>query len=158
MGDYFAWESSLATEDWTQQKPFQTLLLPRMVLLMDFTEMRVRNVRINLRRVDGSMAEESLNAAQVGAIRKQIGRENVAKGMGRHFRCDAGLSGVRLDMALHVARRDAVKLRRSPVDEEGFFHVLAGLQILRDRGFGGRGEEDDAHLLALAAHRKVVAR
>src|SRR3989344_1761386 len=60
-------------------------------------------------------------------------------------------------MSLYVARDDAMQFVRPTVDEERLFHVLACFQVLAHRLFRSRGDEDDAHLLALTAHRELVA-
>ncbi len=46
---------------------------------MNFAEVRVGDVRINLRRVDGGVTEELLDGADVGAIGEKVGGEGVAE-------------------------------------------------------------------------------
>jgi len=50
---------------------------------VDFAEVRVGDVCVNLCRVDGGVAEELLDTADVGAIAKQVGSEGVAERVGR---------------------------------------------------------------------------
>ena len=46
-----------------------------MELFMHFPKMRVSDVRINLRRVDGSVTKKLLNTADIGTVAEKVGRK-----------------------------------------------------------------------------------
>ncbi len=91
--------------------------------------MAVRYVRIDLGSIDGSVAEELLDGAYVGAVVEEVRGEDVSEDMRRDLFRDAGLSGAGLDEALdgtrREARRDCFPARN--IYEKRFRHVLAGL-------------------------------
>ena len=72
-----------------------------MKVFVDFAELFVSNVRVNLRGGDGGVTEEGLDGAQVGAVGKQIGGETMADDMRRHFFGDTGLDGVVFNNSLN---------------------------------------------------------
>src|SRR4051812_35607008 len=115
-------------------------------------------MRIDLRRIDGGMAEELLHRANVGAIREEVGGEGVAQDVRRDLLSDARLRGIRFDHALDRARSEALTTLATlgMIHEERLAHIFPSLEIRTYRILCGRGEEDDAHLLALAAHGELV--
>lgn len=75
--------------------------------LMDFFQMFVGYVGIDLGRGDRSVAEHGLDAADVGAIDEEIGREAVAESVRMDVFDDAGFGRVVLDDALNAAGGEA---------------------------------------------------
>lgn len=57
---------------------------------MDFFEVLVGDVGVDLRGGDICVAKHSLNGAKVGAINQQISRKRVSHRVGRDFFGDAG--------------------------------------------------------------------
>lgn len=68
--------------------------------LVDFFEMGVGDVGVDLSGGDVGVAEHGLDGTEVGAVHKEVGGEAVAEGVGRDVLCDAGFAGVFLDDAL----------------------------------------------------------
>src|SRR3989344_4112754 len=87
--------------------------------------------------------------------------------MSDYVRCDfardARLDGVLFHQTLHRTRRDAWQVFAlgttfAIAHEQGFRHVGALFEIRSYRRLRGRGEENDTHLVALAAYSKFIAR
>lgn len=78
-----------------------------MIARVYFFQSLIRNVRINLCCGDGGVAEEGLDAADIGAVLKQVGGEAVAQGVGVDVFDDTGGDGVVLDDAFDGARGEA---------------------------------------------------
>ncbi len=97
---------------------------------MNVAQVRVGDVRINLRRVDGGVAEELLDAPDIGAVREQVGREGVAERVRRYDVRDAGARDVRLQVSLDVAGNDAVQSARPAVDEERLLHIVSRFEVV----------------------------
>ena len=71
---------------------------------MDFPEVTVGYMRIDLRCRDIGMAEHGLYRAQIRAVLEEISRERVANDVRRHFACDAGFGGVVLHDSFYTTR------------------------------------------------------
>ncbi len=125
---------------------------------MDLAQMGVGDVRIDLGRVDGGMAEKLLDGANVGAVREQVGGEGVAKRVRRDDARDAGARDVRLQVPLDIAWNDAVQFIRPAIDKQCLLHIISRFQVFAHRILGRKGNENDADLVTLAAHRQFVAR
>ena len=61
-----------------------------MEFFVDFAEMRVSDVSINLGGRNVGMAKHSLDRAKIGAVHKEIGSEGMAKSVGRDVLGNAG--------------------------------------------------------------------
>jgi hypothetical protein len=59
------------------------------IFFMDFAQVRVGDVGVDLGRVDGGVAEELLDGADVGAVAEEVGREGVAERVRRDGARDA---------------------------------------------------------------------
>ncbi len=66
---------------------------------MDFFEVGVGDVGVDLGGGDVGVAEHSLNGAEVGTVHKEVGSEAVAQSVGGDVLGDAGEFGVFLDNA-----------------------------------------------------------
>ena len=77
--------------------------------------------------------------------------------VGRDDARDASEGDVALQVALHVAGDNPMELVRSSVDKECLLHILTRRQVIAHRLLSSTREEDDSHLLSLAAHRELVA-
>lgn len=67
---------------------------------MDFAEVGVGDVGIDLGGGDVGVAEHGLDGADVGAVHEEVGGEAVAESVGRNMLRDAGFFGVELNYAL----------------------------------------------------------
>ena len=70
---------------------------------MNLTEVRVRDVGVDLGGADVGVAEHGLDTAEVGAIHEEVGGERVAKGVRGDMFGNAGGFGVVVDDALDGA-------------------------------------------------------
>lgn len=70
---------------------------------MDFAEVGIGNVSVDLGRADIRVPKQRLDRADVGAVDKKVGRERVAQGMRGNMFGDAGEFGVFFDDALDRA-------------------------------------------------------
>ena len=61
-----------------------------MKFFVNFTEMRISNVSVNLSGRDVCVTEHSLNRAKIGAIHEEIGGKGMAKSMRSNVFGDAG--------------------------------------------------------------------
>ena len=61
-----------------------------MKFFMDFTEMWIGNVSVNLGGRDVGVAEHSLNRAKISAIHEKISGKRVTEGVRRDVLSDAG--------------------------------------------------------------------
>src|SRR5262245_52158700 len=88
--------------------------------LMNIPQALVGDVRVKLRGCYGLVAEQLLDAPQVGAVRKKIGSVAVAKDVGGHLLGDAGGPSIPGYQPLDGARRQTLALRvlRPAVDEQ----------------------------------------
>ncbi len=57
---------------------------------MNVAEVRVGDMCVDLRRVDGGVAEELLDRANVGTVTQEVGGKGVPKRVRRDNACDAG--------------------------------------------------------------------
>ena len=119
---------------------------------MNFAQVRVGNVCINLRRIDGSVTEELLDGADIRAVTQKIGREDVAEGVRRNNVRNASSCDIRFQVSLHIARDNAVQFIRSTIYEQCLFHIVSRFEVFTHGLLRGRGEEYDANFLALAAY------
>jgi len=69
--------------------------------LVDFFELLVGNMGINLSRGYGRMAEHGLDRADVGAVDEQIGGKGMAQGVRVNVFDDSGFGGVVFNDPLH---------------------------------------------------------
>ena len=101
--------------------------------------MRVSDMRINLSCVDGGVAEELLDRANVGAIVKKIGGEDVPQDMRCHFFRNAGFDSALFNNPFNGTGRETRRnfFASSHVDEERIGHIFPRLEICRNGTFGG---------------------
>ncbi len=89
-------------------------------LVIGITHALCREMRVHLRRGQGSMAEQFLNGSKIGAIVKQVGR----KGVPQRVWADAGIKSslfqILADFASDAARRDAPTMT---IDVQRFFRM-----------------------------------
>ncbi len=71
-----------------------------MKLLVDFFEVLVGDMGVDLGGGDVGVAEHGLDGAEVSAVHKEIGGEAMAESVGRDVLCDAGFAGVFLNNTL----------------------------------------------------------
>lgn len=72
---------------------------------VDFAELFIGDMRIDLRGCDRSVAEHCLDGANIGAVAEEVGGVGVAQSMrADFFAYDACLSCIFLDYSLDTAR------------------------------------------------------
>lgn len=139
--------------------------MPAVKALVDFAQMRVGDVSVDLRRGDVAMPEHTLDTPEVGAIHQQVGCKTMAHSVRRDMFSDAGYPGVFVDNALDGARCQPHVLaaciggRRTGVaDKERYMAIESGLEIRRQPLAGFRADKNRSVFLAFAAHGKLAAR
>lgn len=70
-----------------------------MKLFVDFAEVGVSDVGVDLGGGDVGVTEHGLDRANVGAVHEEVGGETVTEGVRGDVFCDAGFFGVELDDA-----------------------------------------------------------
>lgn len=136
-----------------------------MEFLVDFAEVVVGDVGVDLGGADVGVAEEGLDGAEVGAVHEEVGGERVAEGVGGDVLGDAGGAGAFFDDALDGAGGEAAEVAGSVgggqiagiVEEEGGELVGAGFEVVGEVEGGGFGEVDGAVFLAFAADGEFAA-
>src|SRR3990167_7997793 len=125
----------------------------RVGLVIDLLQPLGRDVRVDLRRREARVAQQLLDAAQIGPAVKQMRREAVAQAVRADGRRQPGELDVARDEPVHVAHRQALELL---ADEHGVGHA----QLLRppsevgaDRLQRGLADRAEPLLLALPAHQ-----
>ncbi len=78
--------------------------------VVDFFEVGVGDMGVNLGSGDVGMAEHSLDRSQIGAIHEEVGGETMAQGVGRNMLRDAGEFGVFLDNTFNRTGGEAAKI------------------------------------------------
>ena len=134
-------------------------------LVVDFFEMRVGDVGVDLGRADIVVAEEGLDGAEVGAVHEEVGGKGVAEGVGGDVLCDAGEAGVFFDNALDGAGGETAVVAgivngleiAGIVEKEGGEVVGTDGEVVLYRFGGGVADEDGAVFLALAADGEFAA-
>lgn len=76
-------------------------ILPRMLPRQNILLLRHRNMRIDLRHIDGTVAQHLLNIADIHIRVQQAGRKGMAEHMGRDVLLDGGEGGVFVDHPAH---------------------------------------------------------
>lgn len=92
-----------------RKNPLFLFFLPTAIVegLVDFFEMLIGDVGIDLRRGDRSMTKHGLDATDIGAIDEEVGSKAVAQGMWVDFFHDTGLGGIVFDETLYASGREA---------------------------------------------------
>lgn len=119
---------------------------------MYFTQVRVSDVGVYLGGVNRRVTKELLHRADIGAIAQKVGCKRVAKRMRCDDTRDPCMAYIQFQMALDITGGDAMKSFGSAIDEERFLHIVARFKVHLHGFFSGRGDEDHAHLLTLAAY------
>ena len=132
---------------------------------MDFFQVLIGHVGIDLRRRDRGMAEHGLDTPDVGAVDEEISGKAVAERMRMDIFDDAGFGGVVLDEPLDAARSETECLAFGiPLvdeallgerDEQRGIGIGPAIEVAGEGAFGGRGDEDDAELAAFAAYGEL---
>ena len=73
---------------------------------MDFFELFIGDMCINLRGGNIAMAQKFLNRSEVGSIHKQVGSKLVADLVWSDFFSDSGFSFVKINQSLDSSRRN----------------------------------------------------
>lgn len=132
---------------------------------VDFFQVLIGHVGIDLRRRDRGMAEHGLDAPDVGAVDEEISGKAVAERMRMDVFDDAGFGGVVLDEPLDAARSETECLAfgiplvdealLGECDEQRGIGIGPAIEVAGEGAFGGRGDEDDAELAAFAAYGEL---
>ena len=131
---------------------------------MDFFEVGVGDVGVDLGGTDVGMAEHGLDGAKVGAIHKQISSETVAKRVRRDVLSDTGEASVFFDNAFDTACGDTTEIARC-IDIAGVFGIVkkkwgerigAGVEIILNTVGGRATDENRAVFAAFATHHELA--
>jgi len=136
-----------------------------MEALVDFFEMGVGDMGIDLCGGDVGVAEERLDRTEVGAVHEEVGGERVSQGVGRNVFGDAGFFGVFFDEALDGTGGEATIVARGVggavvaaiAKEKRSERVGAGGEIFAKAIGGGLRDEDRAIFAAFAANHEFAA-
>ena len=79
---------------------------------MDFAEVVVGDVGVNLGGADVGVAEHGLDGTEVGAVHEEVSGERVTEGVGGDVFGDAGGAGAFFDDALNTAGCEAAIITR----------------------------------------------
>lgn len=128
---------------------------------MDFFQVFVGDVGVDLGRRDGSVAEHRLDTPDVGTVDKEVGGETVAQGVWVDVLDDPGFLGVVLDQTLHAPGGESVAFARGIFavheaflgigDKECRIDIVTLVDVCLQRRFGIWRDKDDAELAAFAA-------
>ena len=121
---------------------------------MDLAEVFVGHVRIDLRGCDVGVPEKCLDRTQIGTVFKEIGGKRVANDVRSDFLRNTRLDSVLFDELLDRAGSDTTRCLAAAAvaHEKCLVHVFARLEVRSNCAFRVLREEDDAHLVTLAAH------
>ena len=129
---------------------------------MNFFEMRVGDVCIDLGGRDVAVAQHGLDRAEVCAIHEQVCRKRVAKRMGADVLGNARHQRVMRHQALHTARSQAVEVATSVnsfasavANEKGSDIVSAPVEIFLEPVCRLFANENGSILLAFTADHKL---
>ena len=132
--------------------------------LVDFFELLVGDVGIDLGGSDGGMAQHRLDAPDIGAVLEEVSRKAMAESMRMDLFDDSGFGGIELDQSLDASRGEAepfrgFKLRSVPgkPDKEGLIQVLPFLEIFFERHLGGVGDENHPDFASFATDTELAA-
>ena len=125
-----------------------------MKFIMDFFEMSIGDMGVNLSGAEVGMAEEVLDGAEIGTVHEEIGGERMAEGMGSDMLGNAGEAGVFFNHALDAAWGEAAEiavLTRGAgifgiVEEKGGEGIMTDAEVIFDPGGGGFVDENRAVL------------
>ncbi len=135
-----------------------------MKALVDGFELGVGEVGVDLGSGNIGVAEQALNAAEVGAVGEKVGGKGVTQGVGCDVLGETGGAGVAFDESLDAAGCKTLVhavfcliLTAGVVDKEWFSGVFAGGEVAFDPAGGLGGDEDGAIFLAFAANGELGA-
>ncbi len=132
---------------------------------MNFAEVGVGDVGVDLGSADVGVTEHGLDAAEVGAVHEEVGGERVAESVGGDVFSDAGGAGVFFDDALDGAGSESSKISGSVdgvevfrvVEEESREGIVADGEVIIGGGGGSLGDEDGAVFFAFTADDEFAA-
>lgn len=132
--------------------------------LVNFFEVGVGDVGIDLGSGDVGVAEHGLDGAEIGAIHKEVGGKTMAESVRGDMLGDAGKLGISLDDALDGAGSETPIIAGgvdgleifTVIKEEGSEGIGAGVEIVTDAFGGGFGDEDRTVLVAFATDNKFA--
>lgn len=131
---------------------------------MDFFELRVGQVGVDLSGGDVAVSEHRLDTAQISAVNEQIGGKGVAQSVWCDVFGDTSQLAITLNSALNGASGQAgviamvdFGLRAAVVDEKRFVIVLAFFQVILDRYNCFLADIDRPVFLPLTTNRELAA-
>lgn len=134
-------------------------------LFVDFFEVLVGNVGVNLGSGDVGVSEHGLDGADVGAVHEEVGGEAMAQGMWGNVFGDAGHFGVFLDDAFDGTRGETAVVAGSIdrlkiatiIEKKGSEGIGASIEIILDPVGGSFGDENGTIFAAFATNDKLAA-
>lgn len=135
-----------------------------MEFVVDFFEMLVGDVGVDLGGGDVGVAEHSLDGAEIGAVHEEVSGEAVAQSVGRNVLGDAGGAGVFLDDAFNGAAGETAIIARGVggrevftiIEKEGSEGIGAGIKVVLDAFGGGGGDENGTVFAAFATDKEFA--
>lgn len=135
-----------------------------MKTFVNFAEMGVGDVGVNLGGGDVGVAEERLDGAKIGAIHEEVSGEAVAEGVGSDVLGDTGFTSILLDDAFDRAWGEAAVVAggiggldvAGIIEEEGGERIGASVEIILDTVGGGLVNENGAVFVAFATDDKFA--
>lgn len=136
-----------------------------MKLLVDFFEVLVGDVSVDLCGRNISVAEHGLYGADVSTVHEEVGGEAMAQGMRGNVFGDAGHFGVFLDDAFDRARGETAVVAGSIdglkiatiIEKKGSKGIGAGVEIILDPVGGSLGDENRTIFAAFATNDELAA-
>ena len=136
-----------------------------MEFFVDFAEVGVGDVGVDLGGGDVGVAEHGLDGAEVGAVHEKVGGEGVSEGVWGDVFGDAGCFGVVVDDALDAAGGEAAEVARGVdgveimrvVEKEGGQGIGTDGEIIFSSAGGGFADEDGAVFFAFATDDEFAA-
>ncbi len=131
---------------------------------MDFFEVGVGDVGVDLGGGDVGVAEHGLDGAEIGAIHKEVGGKTMAESVRGDMLGDAGKLGISLDDALDGAGSETPIIAGgvdgleifTVIEEEGSEGIGAGIEVVTDAFGGGFRDEDRTIFVAFAADDELA--
>lgn len=131
---------------------------------MDFFEMLVGDVSVDLGGRDVGVAKHGLDGAEIGAIHEEIGGEAVTEGVGGDVLCDAGGAGVFLDDTFDRTGGEATVITRSVrrgeifavIEKKWGERIGASIKVILDPLGGGFRDENWTIFATFAANEKFT--
>ena len=135
-----------------------------MEFFVNFAEVGVGDMSVNLSGANISMTKHGLNAAKIGAVHEKVGSKRVAQSVGCDVFSYAGGFSIMVDNALDRASGESSKIAASVnsvemfrvIEKEGRQRIVPNSKIIASGVSGGFANEDGAIFFTFAANDKFT--